>query len=232
LRLNTEELHALLDQGWAVRAPQNGAPEWLFQVLATVLELKDAGHGWEAVDERQTLVAQVKRLKNRYGVKFLIATGYTLEDPDGNEEPIATWLRHNASFSVSFSSPEYFYAEDNLFRKVGFEQEVAQVRRFLQVHDPLDAAISEKGGPYEADDSHFSANSIFGVVENTLALADQHLWCCDLGDEWADYIGVVELTRLRGHLRMLEGVQDGKAKTIFSGAAGAVGAAGSSRSNT
>src|SRR6185436_2350196 len=42
----------------------------------------------------------------------------------------------------------------------------------------------------------------------------------------------VELTRFRGHLRMLEGVHDGKAKKIFSGVAGGASAVGRGRAIT
>src|SRR4029078_7174493 len=42
----------------------------------------------------------------------------------------------------------------------------------------------------------------------------------------------VELTRFRGHLTMLGGVHDGKAKKIFSGVAGGVSAVGSGRAIT
>src|SRR5438128_1000181 len=41
----------------------------------------------------------------------------------------------------------------------------------------------------------------------------------------------LELTRFRGHLRMKEGVHDGKTKAIFGGVAGRVGAAGSRGTN-
>jgi hypothetical protein len=77
-----------------------------------------------------------------------------------------------------------------LYRIAAFKQEVAHVRRVLEVAPTLVAASSEKGGPYAEDASVFDFDSIFGVVESTVGADEAHLWCCDLGDEWADYIGV------------------------------------------
>jgi hypothetical protein len=123
-------------------------------------------------------------------MNLAIAADYSIENQDGTTEPLDHWFRRQAAFSVSFSSPEYFYTGGKLYRKAGFAQEVSQVRRFLHVHAPLDTAASEKGGPYKNDAVAFEDDSIFRVVETSLAGADSHLWCCDLGDEWADYIGV------------------------------------------
>lgn len=164
--------------------------ERLLEVLSPVLTLRDDDEQWEVVDDSGTVLARMKRLKNSYSIRFAFSAEYAIEDAAGTVEPLAQWLRRQSAFSVTFTSPEYFYAAGKLYRMAGFKQEVEQVRRFLNVCPPLDAASSEKGDPYPATASRFSVDSIFGIVENALASDDEYLWCCDLGDEWADYIGV------------------------------------------
>jgi hypothetical protein len=62
----------------------------------------------------------------------------------------------------------------------------------LKAYAPLNAATSEKGPTrtYTPATTNFSADSIFRVLETSLAAGAQHLCCGDLGDEWADYIAV------------------------------------------
>lgn len=162
----------------------------LLDALSPVLTLRDDDEQWDVIDESGAVLARMKRLKNSYSIRFTFSKDYAIEDADGVAEPLTQWLRRHSAFSVTFTSPEYFYSAGKLYRMAGFEQEVAQVRRFLHPHPPLDTASSEKGGPYPATAQSFSPDSIFGVVERSLATDDNYLWCCDLGDEWADYIGV------------------------------------------
>jgi hypothetical protein len=162
----------------------------LLQALSPVLTLRDDDEEWEVIDDRASVLARMKRLKNSYSVRFTFAGDYAIENAEGAAEPLTHWLRRHSAFSVTFTSPEYFYSAGKLYRMAGFEQEVAQVRRFLRAHPLLDAASSEKGDPYPATATSFSPDSIFGIVESSISIDDVYLWCCDLGDEWADYIGV------------------------------------------
>lgn len=172
-------------------APDSLPPvDQLLDALSPALTLHEEDGLWEVVDASGTVVARMKRLKSSYGIRFTFPGEYAIEDAEGVAEPLTRWLREHSAFSVTFTSPEYFYSAGKLYRMAGFEQEVTQVRRFLHAHPPLDTVRSEKGGPYTAVATNFSPDSIFGVVERTLATDDKYLWCCDLGDEWADYIGV------------------------------------------
>lgn len=172
-------------------APEALPPvEHLLDALSPVLTLRSADEQWDVVDDSGTMFARMKRLKNSYSLWFALPKEYLVEDAEGATEPLTRWLRRHSAFSVTFTSPEYFYSAGKLYRMAGFDQEVAQVRRFLSAHPPLDTAASEKGGPYPANATSFSPDSIFGIVERTLSTEDRYLWCCDLGDEWADYIGL------------------------------------------
>jgi len=194
LLVHAGDLRELLDDSddqvlWSDTA-EDETPDALLDSLAPVLSLERQGDEWDVLNSEGIVLGRLKRLKHSYSLYLSFAADYTIEGRDGTQEPLSNWFRRQAAFSISFSSPEYFYAEGKLYRKAGFNQEVAQVRRFLHAHPALDAAVSEKGGPYTAKATHFSGDSIFRIVETRLASGDRHLWCCDLGDEWADYIGV------------------------------------------
>jgi hypothetical protein len=195
LLVNTGELRDLLDssEAYALR-PVAGAdaPDVMLEKLAMVFSLQERDDKWDIATPHDDVIGRLKRLKHSYSMDLAIASSYSIENPDGTIEPLDHWFRRQAAFSISFSSPEYFYATGQLYRKAGFAQEIAQVRRFLHVHTQLDVATSEKGGPYHSDADAFADDSIFRVVETSLAVEDIHLWCCDLGDEWADYIGVAQ----------------------------------------
>lgn len=191
---DTSELREALDDPtnpWTIR-PDEGAPsaDVMLETLSSVLTLRAVGDGWEGIDAQGNVFSKVKRLTHSYSVMPTIAREYTVEDQQGVGERMDRWLRQHAAFSLSFTSPEYFYSDEKLFRRAGFEKEVELVTRYLTAHATLDAASSEKGGPYRPVARHFAARSIFGILEKSLAVADKRLWCCDLGDEWADYIGI------------------------------------------
>jgi hypothetical protein len=172
-----------------LEAPDAPDVDELISTLSEVLTLNETDDGWDAVDAQDTVVARIKRLKNSYRVRFMFSDDYIIQDADGVEESFAKWLQSNASFSIAFTSHEYFYTDGKLYRLAGFSQEVAQVLGFLTAHPALDDASSEKGDPYPDGATTFAPRSIFRIVETTLS-DDHYLWCGDLGDEWADYIGI------------------------------------------
>ena len=185
-----ERLHDPLSPHAVVAAGTLPSVDHLLETISPVLTLREADQQWDVVTESGEVLAILKRLKNSYSVRFHFAREYEIADAEGVVEPLTLWLRRHSAFSVTFTSPEYFYSSGKLYRIAGFEQEVAQVRRFLEPHVALDTATSEKGSAYPPTATSFSLDSIFGIVESSVAANDEYLWCCDLGDEWADYIGV------------------------------------------
>lgn len=192
--LDFGELHDLLGDpagGSVLKGlPGEDSPDVMLDTLSAVFTLREADDAWDGIDDQEHVVVQVKRLKHSYSVQMEIAKAYFIEGADGTETRLDRWLRERAAFSLSFSSPEFFYADARLFRRAGFAQEVAQMQRFLEAHAALDEAQSEKGAGYPATAKTFATNSIFGILETSLTGSDRYVWCCDLGDEWADYIGV------------------------------------------
>jgi hypothetical protein len=64
----------------------------------------------------------------------------------------------------------------------------------------LNSATSEKGKP-QLGDTQFPLNSIFRITEDSLLNNSDFLWCSDLGDEWADYIGLKDTAIIFAHCK-------------------------------
>ena len=167
-------------------------PENVLRALSAVLTLRPKGDDWEGIDAQNNVISSLRRLKDSFSANPTIAKAYSVVDGSGVDEPLDRWLRRQTAYSVSFSSPEYFYSDNKLFRRGGFTQEATQIATFIEPNALLVPASSEKGDgkSYSRTTTAFASDSIFRIVETGLASADKHLWCCDLGDEWADYIGV------------------------------------------
>lgn len=167
--------------------------EGLCALLAEVRELTVNPDGeWSAPgEEGKSPFATVSRLKHSFKLASTAFTGWSVQSAAGPSRPLAQWMRDVNAFSLTFTEPDYFYTAGHLYLKAGFAAEAAQMLKFLRVHATLDDAESEKGPykDYPAATAHFSDDSIFRLVETDLANADTHLCCCDLGDEWADYLG-------------------------------------------
>lgn len=175
----------------SLAAPESGSVRSVLEQLDEVLILRPDGEQWEAFRETGERVARLKRLKHSFSV-YCEALGQVIVGEQDGEKPLDRWIRDHDAFSVSFSSPDYFYAQGILVRTEGFNQEVELVRSFLKGDTALTKSKSEKGDTSDYDEStrRFPQTSIFRILEDSLVPRDNYLLCCDLGDEWADYIGV------------------------------------------
>jgi hypothetical protein len=195
LLFDISTLHELLctpDRPYTLRADAGkAAPEVLMESLSEVLNLRTNGNEWEAINQTGHVLGQLKKLKHAYKITAVAAQGYFLRSHEGDERPLDQWLQLYGAYSLCFSDSDYFYSDDKLYRKAGFAREIATVSRHLIGQQSLDNARSEKGpSRYPPGATNFAADSIFRILETSLSVNDRFLWCCDLGDEWADYIGL------------------------------------------
>ena len=154
-----------------------------------VLPLQVIGTDCVISDDGRAL-GMVRRNDKSLSVRLNITYPLVISSNDGKEARFHSWLKENQAFSICFSSPEFFYANGHLYQCASFDREVALVRSILQPHAGLSTVTSEKGDTqsYGGTTSAFDHQSIFAIVETQLASGAEHIWCCDLGDEWADYI--------------------------------------------
>jgi hypothetical protein len=109
------------------------------------------------------------------------------EDPD--RRPLARHLDREDLFTILFDDPALAYVEGELFRDEALLDGGAGFLRHLQPFPSLADATSEKG-EFAPDQTEFSADSVFRKIVDDVARNDDVLLCDDLGDEWADFIGI------------------------------------------
>ncbi|NNU36050.1 hypothetical protein G9X64_06040 [Rhizobium sophorae] len=112
------------------------------------------------------------------------------EDP--NAMPLARYIDRENLFTVLFSDLALAYIDGSLFRDEALAGGGEAFLAHLQVEASLATADSEKGA-FAAEQVAFAPNSVFRSVVDAVA-NDDVLLCDDLGDEWADFIGVSTAT--------------------------------------
>lgn len=110
---------------------------------------------------------------------------------------LVRYIDKNDLFTVLFSDIALAYVEGMLFRDPALIGGGENFLRHLVIEPDLAAAASEKGAFEEMQDV-FSDNSVFRIVVDRVANDCDILICDDLGDEWADFIGLS--TTVRPHV--------------------------------
>lgn len=109
------------------------------------------------------------------------------EDP--NALSLARHIDRHDLFTILFSDIALAYIEGSLFRDQTLVGGGEEFLRHLIALPELADATSEKG-TYAAGQTQFSEGSVFRIVAEHTAAECDILICDDLGDEWADFIGL------------------------------------------
>jgi hypothetical protein len=109
------------------------------------------------------------------------------EDPD--RQPLRYFLDQSDAFIVLFDDIRLAYIGGTLFRDETLVDGAVAFLQYLHPQTALADVKSEKG-TFSAAHTAFDVDSTFGVIVNHVAANDQILICDDLGNEWADFIGV------------------------------------------
>lgn len=102
---------------------------------------------------------------------------------------LARYLDREDLFTVLFSDPALAYVEGELFRDEAMLDGGAGFLRHLRPVASLATATSEKGD-FALAQADFTTHSVFRKIIDDVAASDDILVCDDLGDEWADFIGI------------------------------------------
>lgn len=108
---------------------------------------------------------------------------------DASRRPFMRYVDRENLFTVLFSDPSIAYINGELFRNDAMLDGGANFARHLLPIAGLAAATSEKG-TFTEQATEFTENSVFRIIVDTIAANDDILACDDLGDEWADFIGL------------------------------------------
>jgi len=121
-------------------------------------------------------------------------TGVFVEDArlalgtDPDRRTLSKYIDGEDMFSFLFSDLALAYIDGSLFRDEAIVGGDAAFMRHILTEPVLGTTTSEKG-TFVAGQHEFTAGSVFRAVADGLADEDV-LICDDLGDEWADFIGV------------------------------------------
>jgi hypothetical protein len=119
------------------------------------------------------------------------------EHPIGTDEDrraLARYLDREDLFTILFSDPALAYVEGELFRNEAMLDGGANFLRHILPSGILTGATSEKGD-FIAGQLAFSQDSVFRHIVDEIAASNDILICDDLGDEWADFIGLSTQSR-------------------------------------
>jgi hypothetical protein len=118
-----------------------------------------------------------------------------VEQPGGGERsPLKRYIDQNDLLTVLFSDFNVAYINGALFRDDRFADGGGSFLQYIRANAALANVTSEKGN-FAAGQQQFSNESVFQVVVDSIAAADDVLVCDDLVDEWADFIGICCSTR-------------------------------------
>lgn len=109
---------------------------------------------------------------------------------DGDQQTaLKMYLDRENLFLILFDDVNIAYVNGELFQDSVMRDGGARFLGHLLPDDSLKKVSSEKGR-FRTNQTRFAAGSVFGQVQNTIAAEDDVLICDDLGDEWADFIGM------------------------------------------
>lgn len=109
---------------------------------------------------------------------------------DGDQQQaLKMYLDRENLFLVLFDDVNVAYVNGELFQDNVMRDGGALFLGHLIPDDTLKKVSSEKGR-FRTNQTRFAVGSVFRQVESTIAAGDDILICDDLGDEWADFIGI------------------------------------------
>ncbi|RUY59250.1 hypothetical protein EN962_15615 [Mesorhizobium sp. M7A.F.Ca.CA.001.09.2.1] len=102
---------------------------------------------------------------------------------------LARFIDRENLFTILFSDLALAYIDGALFRDEALASGGTALLAHLQVNQSLEQSTSEKG-TFAPGQIVFTQGSVFRSVVDTIATSEDVLLCDDLGDEWADFIGI------------------------------------------
>lgn len=109
------------------------------------------------------------------------------EDPE--QRSLVKHINQNNTFTVLFNELELAYLDGTLFREPALAGSGESFLAHLRAEPALENVKSEKG-TFQNGQIEFTEGSVFRSVNDQIAGDCNVLICDDLGDEWADFIGL------------------------------------------
>lgn len=110
---------------------------------------------------------------------------------NGVFQKLHKYLDEIKALIVLFDDVRLAYIDGQVFRDETLMNGGGEFLQYFTASAALTPVVSEKGN-FTAAQTTFDATSSFGAIVDHIAAADPILLCDDLGDEWADFIGVTD----------------------------------------
>ncbi|WP_248309699.1 hypothetical protein [Bosea sp. Tri-44] len=155
------------------------------------LNLRDGGNRIGALRIGKTRIA-LRQLEKPLFTDVMVEDAALGLGADEDRIPLSRFVDEEDMFTVLFNDLSLAYVNGTLFRDDALVGGGKMFLRHLIANPSLGAATSEKGS-FANGQAEFSQGSVFRAVVDSVAREDV-LICDDLGDEWADFIGVATET--------------------------------------
>jgi len=160
----------------------------VFEAAREAFEVEqDAGRYWlyRTPNRRK---GELKINKSSISVAGRLLKSFHVERMNGERLALGTVINRAQDFLVCFSDPRYAYFSGLFFDGNLLNQIDGFMSVFVGV--PALAHCTSEKGTLTAASNQFPPDSVLGVIQQHIATGDDILMCDDLGDEWADMIGV------------------------------------------
>lgn len=114
-----------------------------------------------------------------------------LEYDDGSLKTLLDYLNQRNDFIINFEDIEMVYSKRKLFKDHRLLNNIPHFIKIFETHPELEDTTSEKGKP-NRNSTKFDNDCVFDVVEQKYMNKFEFFICDDMGNEWADHIGVTE----------------------------------------
>ncbi len=138
------------------------------------------------------LKVELKQNKASFSLTEKLLSKIHIVARDGSrDETIGQRLKDESALLVTTTDVRFAFAFGRLFKDGRVQSLASSIRGILKPVKGLKGCQSEKEEKrVTAGTKEFAVGSVFRVVEDEIATDDVMLVCDDLGDEWADYIGI------------------------------------------
>lgn len=188
------------DEGGFVEL-SNGAFNELLRTLDQALTLEGRERSRTAkLPGNDDELAKIRLNKNRIALSSLtLGMAATIEvesldvalGQDPERRTLCSYLDQENCFIILFDDIQLSYIHGQVFRDESLLDGGTSFLPYLHPEESLTAVTSEKGA-FLNGQAEFDLTSTFGAIVENIAKDDGVLICDDLGDEWADFIGLKE----------------------------------------
>lgn len=111
---------------------------------------------------------------------------------DEKAQSLLGFIREHQSYVLSFKNSLLKYSFGTFFETSALISSIPYFKNLFQGNSALNKAKSEKGH-FDKNQTSFDGNSVFGATEKIFKEQYKYFICDDLGTEYADHIGIVEI---------------------------------------